>query len=380
MVTDPDVPAPPAARCGRLAVFAATSGHSGVDRVMRNLVGQFDAWGIHVDLLRIRDHGPDIDLSSLVHTRAVDLGTAHVTTALPALVRWLRRERPAALLTDKDRVNRMAIVARALAGVDTRIAVRLGTTVSVNLSDRGWMERGLQRASMRYLYPRADAVIVPSEGVADDLAAYARLDRGHIHVARSPIVTPALTELAARPVDHPWLAPGQPPVILGVGELGYRKDFETLVRAFAHVRRQRPCRLILLGRGRRQTQLRELAEALGIGADLHLPGFEANPYAFMARAALFVLSSRWEGMPVALVEALACGTPAVATDCPSGPAEVLAGGRCGALVPVGDDAAMAAAMLPWLDRRPEPAALEQAIAPYRVKASARAYLNVLARC
>jgi glycosyltransferase involved in cell wall biosynthesis len=174
--------------------------------------------------------------------------------------------------------------------------------------------------------------------------------------------------------------PGQPPVILGVGELGFRKDFETLIRAFARVRRQRPCRLLILGRGRRQSQLRALAEGLGIGPDLHLPGFEANPYAFMAKAALFVLSSRWEGMPVALVEALACGTPAVATDCPSGPAEVLAGGRCGALVPVGDDAAMAAAMLSWLERRPEPAALEQAIAPYRVKASARAYLSILARC
>ena len=379
MPPDPDQAPAPVTPGRRLALFAATSGHSGVDRVLRNLVGQFDAWGLGVDLLRIRGHGPRIDLPPVTGVRPVDLDTAHVNGALPALVRYLRRVRPAALLTDKDRVNRIAIIARALAGVDTRLTVRLGTTVSVNLADRGRLERMVQRASMRHLYPRADAVLVPSAGVADDLAAYAGIERGHIHVVQSPIVTPRLAEMAAQPVSHPWLAPGQPPVILGVGELGFRKDFATLVRAFARVRRQRPCRLVILGRGRRKAELEGLVGELGVAADFDLPGFHPNPYAFMARAGLFVLSSRWEGMPVVLVEALACGTPVVATDCPSGPAEVLAGGHCGALVPVGDDAAMAAAITHWLGRRPEPDALEQTVAPYRIEVSARAYWGVLTR-
>jgi len=362
---------------GRLAIFAATSGHSGVDRIVRNLAIQLDAWGIGVDLLRIRGHGPEIQTGALAHARLVDLGAGHVTTSLPALVRWLRLERPAALLTDKDRVNRIAIIARRLAGVDTRLCVRLGTTVSVNLAGRGRTERWLQRASFRHLYPRADAVIVPSQGVAVDLSDYAGLDGRRIRIVRSPIVTPQLRALAAAQCDHPWLAPDQPPVLLGAGELSFRKDFATLVRAFARVRRERACRLMILGRGRRSAELRALAEQLGVAADLDLPGFTPNPYAFMSRAALFVLSSRWEGFGNVLVEALACGTPAVSTDCPSGPAEVLGDGRCGTLVPVADDAAMAAAIGHWLDRRPDPALFEQAIAPYRVAASARAYLQVL---
>ncbi|AGA90209.1 glycosyltransferase [Thioflavicoccus mobilis 8321] len=367
-------PSRPLITSHRLAIFAATSGHSGVDRVIRNLTFQLDAWGIGVDLLRIRNHGPELDMDALVHARRIDLGADHVNTALPALVRWLRRERPAALLTDKDRVNRIAIVARHLAAVDTRLCVRLGTTVSVNLSDRGGVERLLQRWSIRHLYPHADGVIVPSQGVADDLTHYTGLPHDQIHVVRSPIVTPQLDVLAAAPCDHPWLASDQPPVILGVGELSYRKDFATLVRAVARVRRKRECRLIILGRGRRQAELQALAEQLGIGSDMHLPGFTPNPYSFMSRAAVFVLSSRWEGMPVALVEALACGTPAVATDCPSGPAELLGDGDCGSLVSIGDEAAMATKIDHWLECRPQPALIEQAIAPYRIEASAAAFL------
>jgi glycosyltransferase involved in cell wall biosynthesis len=363
---------------GRIAILAATSGHSGVDRVVRNLSAQLDAWGIGVDLLQIRGHGPTVDLGPLTGARTVDLGSRHVNGALPRLVRWLRRERPAALLTDKDRVNRIAVLARIMARVETRLVVRLGTTVSVNLADRGWLERTLQRASIRHLYPRADAVIVPSRGAADDLLDWAGLDPALVRVVRSPIVTPRLARLAAAPMAHPWLTgTAAPPVVLGVGELGFRKDFETLVRAFAVARRQRPCRLIILGRGRRHAPLRALADSLGVGADVDLPGFNPNPYAFMARAAVFVLSSRWEGMPVALVEALAAGTPAVATDCPSGPAEVLAGGRCGTLVPIGDVAAMAAGIVDWIDHRPDPAALAAAVAPYRIEQSARDYLTAL---
>jgi glycosyltransferase involved in cell wall biosynthesis len=360
----------------RVAVFAATSGHSGVDRVLTNLVTQWAAWGVPVDLLRVRNHGPQMEpLPEQV--RSVDLGRAHVNGALPALVRYLRRERPAAMLTDKDRVNRVAIVARALARGDTRLAVRVGTTVSVNLRGRGAWERWLQRTSMRRLYPLADRVLVPSAGAADDLSAYAGLDRRCIAVVPSPIVTPELERETEEPTDHPWLVDSSVPVILGVGELGYRKDFETLIRAFALVRARRRCRLLILGRGRRREQLLRLADELGVGEDVDLPGFVRNPYAAMARARLFVLSSRWEGMPVVLIESLACRTPVVATDCPSGPGEILGDGSAGALVPVGDSASMAEAIGVWLDREVPDGVFEQAVAPYRIKASAGAYLRAL---
>jgi len=363
-------------RHGRLAVLAATSGHSGVDRVIANLVVQWAAWGLPVDLLKVRKHGPHLDPLP-PGVRLVDLGTAHVNSSLPFLVRYLRRERPAAMLTDKDRVNRMAILACGLARVDTRLAVRIGTTVSVNLRGRGVWERWLQRISMRRLYPLAERVLVPSRGAADDLCAYTGLGRDHICVVPSPIVTPALSRLAAEPADHPWLTDGEIPVVLGVGELGYRKDFETLVRAFAQVRRLRPCRLLILGRGRRREALLELAARLRVGEDVDLPGFSGKPYAAMARARLFVLSSRWEGMPVVLIEALACHTPVVATDCPSGPREILGDGEAGALLPVGDYSAMAAAIQSWLDRRVPATVFERAVAGYRVEHSAAAYLRAL---
>lgn len=346
-----------------------------------NLVRQFSDWGFAVDLLRIRNHGPHLSAAALPGVRIVDLGCAHVSTVLPSLVRYLRRQHPRALLTDKDRVNRVAIVARAVAGTGTRLAVRIGTTVSVNLASRKPLDRWLQRKSMGGLYPLADRVIVPSVGVANDLADYTGIDRGRIQVARSPIVTPELFRLAGESVDHPWLMEHEVPVVLGAGELGYRKDFETLVQAFALVRRKRPCRLVILGRGRRREALLALAEELGIAEDVDLPGFHPNPYGFMARADLFVLSSRWEGMPVVLIEALAAHTPVVATDCPSGPREILDGSGLGSLVPVGGVESMAEAIDTWLDAECPDAGFERAIADYRIEASACAYLEALGmRC
>ncbi len=365
---------------GRLAIFVATSGHSGVDRIIGNLVRQFDAWGVPVDLLKVRGHGPNLDTGALPNVRLIDLGTRHVSSSLPALARYLRRERPLALLSDKDRVNRTAILARKLVGAPTRLAVRLGTTVSVNLARRGAFERWQQRNSIRRLYPLADCVLVPSRGAADDLAEYSGLDPDHIRVIRSPIVTPELRSMAGQAAEHPWLVDHEVPVVLGVGELGYRKDFETLLRAFALVRRGRPCRLLILGRGRRRDALLTLAAELGVAEDVDLPGFHSNPYAYMARADLFVLSSRWEGMPVVLIEALAVHTPVVATDCPSGPREILEQGGLGTLVPVGGTEPMADAIGHWLDAEVADGNFERAIADYRIEASARAYLDSLGIC
>lgn len=358
-----------------LAILAATSGHSGVDRVIRNLVPELGRRGLGVDVLGIRGHGPSLEALP-VGCRHLVLPASHVWGALAPLVSYLRRERPRVLLADKDKVNRAALAARAVAAADTRVFLRLGTTVSHNLASRGLLARTVQRASMRHLYRRAAGVIVPSAGVAEDLAAYAGLPPDHIHVAPNPVVTPLLARLAAEPAPHPWFGEATP-VLLGVGELSERKDFATLVRAFARLRALRPARLVILGEGRRRDELLDLARELGVAADVALPGFVANPYPAMARAAAFALTSRWEGLGIVLVEALALGVPSAACDCPSGPREVLGGGRYGPLVPVGDDAALAAALGDLLDHPPARAHLQEAARPYTVEASADAYLAAM---
>jgi glycosyltransferase involved in cell wall biosynthesis len=211
--------------------------------------------------------------------------------------------------------------------------------------------------------------------VADDGARVAGLNRDAIHVIPNPVITPELTTRAAEPVDHPWLNdPEGPPVVMGVGRLTDAKDFPTLLRAFARLREKRPARLILLGEGKQEEPLRELATELGIGEDVDLPGFAANPYAWMARADAFALSSKVEGSPIVLTEALALGVPAVATDCRSGPREVLAERW---LAPVGDDAALAERLAAVLDAPPDPGTLKASVAAYNADASARRHLEVM---
>ncbi|QIK36702.1 glycosyltransferase [Caldichromatium japonicum] len=360
----------------RIACFFATSGHSGVDRLARHLLPALARRGYQVDLLKIRNHGPEL-AADTPGLRVLDLGVRHTLTALPGLIAYLKRAQPDVLLTDKDRVNRLALAARTIASVSTRLILRIGTTVSVDLASRNRLECWVQRRSIRFLYPLADRVLVPSQGAADDLACYTGLDRRHIQAVPSPIVPASLFENTLPPPDHPWFAPGEPPVILGLGELCARKDFATLIRAFARVRAQRPCRLMILGRGRQRERLLMLTAELGMSRDVEFPGFVPGPYAYLDHARLFVLSSRWEGLPFALVEALAVGTPAVATDCPSGPREVLEGGRYGRLVPVGDDCALAEAIDATLDAPLPRAVLQQTARRFEIESATSAYLEAM---
>ena len=206
------------------------------------------------------------------------------------------------------------------------------------------------------------------------------LPEDRVIVIPNPVITEEMAELARQPVEHPWLQPGQLPVVLASGRYTRQKDFPTLIRAFARVRAQYPCRLIILGRGSREAldDYRHLAAELGVVDDISFPGFVANSYAYTARARLFVLSSIWEGSPNVLTEALALGVPVVATDCPSGPREILRDGQYGPLVVMGDVDGLARAMLDVLRSPPDADFLRQAVAAYHVDVSAQAYLDSLA--
>ncbi len=181
---------------------------------------------------------------------------------------------------------------------------------------------------------------------------------------------------AQEPLEHPWFTPGEPPVVLGVGKLEAQKDFPTLIRAFARVRRAQPARLVILGWEPDRPQLEALVSELGLEDDVALLGHVGNPYPYMARAAVFVLSSHWEGLPTVLIEAMAVGTPVVSTDCESGPAEILDGGKYGSLTPVGDSQSLAEAILNVLvgqSREIAPAWLNH----FTLETSTQQYMKVL---
>ena len=360
----------------RIAILASFSGAGGVERMLVNLMHGLVAAGQSLDLLLIRDEGPHLrGLPAGVNRIA--LGSRHSLLAVPALALYLRRHRPRALLAAKDRAGRAAILARWLAGADTRLVLRLGTNLSAALEGRPTWQRLGRLGPIRLLYPHLDRIVAVSQGVAADTASITGLPVSAIRVIHNPVITPDLARRAAEPCPHPWCQGEGPPFILGAGRLQRQKDFPTLIRAFAQLRQERACRLIIIGEGRERPALEALISQLGLEGQVDLPGFQANPLSFLARARLFVLSSAWEGSPNVLTEAMALGTPVVATDCPSGPAELLDGGRIGPLTRVGDVDALARAMRQALDQPAPPDLLRAAVADYEQSCSARHYLEEL---
>jgi glycosyltransferase involved in cell wall biosynthesis len=183
---------------------------------------------------------------------------------------------------------------------------------------------------------------------------------------------------AAEAVEHPFFKPASPPVFLGVGRLTAQKDFANLIRAFAIVRARMPARLVILGTGDLLGALQQLARMLAVQGDVCFAGFVANPYAYMARSAALVVSSRFEGLSTVLIEGLASGTRIVSTDCPSGPREILEHGRFGALVPVGDPAALAKAMLQSAVDATGPVGVAESLERFQIDRIIGQYLDVLA--
>jgi len=337
----------------RLALFLPKLEDGGAENVMLQLSASFRARGHEVDLVVAVPGGP-LEFRIPPNVRVVDLAATRAVAALPALVRYLRRERPRALLSTLEHSNIIATGAGKLALTGTRVVLREARVLLPPEQRNGWRTTALH-LGMRGFYRAANAIVAVSKSVADSLRNDLGLPADRIHTIYNPVVTADLPQKAAAPLEDPWFAPGAPPVVLGVGRLVAQKDFPTLIRAFAKVRAQRPARLVILGEGEDRGALEALARQLGVGDDVRLPGFERNPFRYMQRATVFALSSVLEGLPGVLIQAMACGCRVISTDSPGGSREILEDGALGPLVKPGDVEGLAhglATLLADADRTP----------------------------
>ena len=379
---------------------------------MLHLARSFTKLGRRVDLLLFRNEGAYVDsvpesvqvfeleagtnlggrllvaradpagISVLLKPLLLPLKTDSSIRYINALKRYLDSQQPDIVLSALTYTNLVALWAKKLSRAQTPVVVSERIALSVHRQNEARKHRWCWRwqfllPMVRRTYQFAAGIVAVSDSVANDLVINAYVDRNAIATIYNPVVDNTISELAKEPLTHPWFDPGQPPVILGVGRLTAQKDFQTLLRAFALLRGEKNIRLLILGEGRQRAELTALAEELGVAADVDMPGFVDNPYQYMARASVFALTSLYEGLPGALIQALACGCPVVSTNCPGGSAEILEDGKYGRLVPVRHDSELADAIRSTLELPPDKEHLKSRAAEFSTENATRNYLDFI---
>ncbi|MGG6267368.1 glycosyltransferase [Leptolyngbya sp. AN03gr2] len=353
----------------RISIFVPSLDIGGAQRVALNLAQGFADQGLNVDLVVQEAVGAFLEQVD-ERVRIVNLNSPGIVGRLRGLTRYLQQEHPTVLLTILDNINTAAI-AKRLSGVSTRIILSLHINLPEPVEDlRTWIKPLL----IRHVYRLADRIVAVSCGVAESIASITGMPFNQIHVISNPIILP--TESTPQ-VSHPWFEPRQPPVILGAGRLVKDKDFVTLIRAFEMVRQQVECRLMILGDGELRSQLEALIDQLGIASEVALPGFVDNPYPYMEAASVFVLSSRIEAFGNVLIEAMAVGTPVIATNCGSGVREILAAGRYGQTVAIANPNELAEGILATLRDPINPEVLKQRAKAFDLDTIVMQYIQVL---
>lgn len=333
--------------------------------------------GHRVDLLvgHVPADSPAQELAQLRGVNVVVLGRRRVSAMIPPLMKYFRRERPDLVFSAQDHLNTAVLVCAILTGAKSKISASSRTTplyaYPANPFRKSWWLYRL----MRKVTWRADALTCVSAEMAEQ---YRAMSGDHRYVCVHNIVsTPRRRERMTEPFAHPWFAEGSIPTLVAAGGLLEVKGFDILLRSVALLRERRPVRLILLGEGPERDRLEKLTESLGLADCVLLEGEVENPLVYFARADAFVLSSRFEGMPNVLIEAMMAGCTPVATDCRTGPSEVITDGKTGYLVPVGDPEALAAAIERALISPIAPDALRRATGPFEEDAVIERHFAIL---
>jgi glycosyltransferase involved in cell wall biosynthesis len=332
----------------RVALFVPSLGGGGAERVMVTLANALAERHFAVDFVLWTESGPLRGLlSDKVHV--VALGTYNPVKVILGFARFLKTYKPEVVISALFVGNIIAALAKAASCSRTHLILTEHVAISTYLRNE---PRRLRRLCipplMRLTYLLAQNIVAVSRGVAQSLApVLGKTTSNRITVIYNPIDLARIEAMAAAADENG--ASWNVPTIINVGRLIEQKDQQTLIQAFAKVRSHRPCRLVILGEGEKRETLAALVRKLGVGSDVLMPGFIANPYSWMRKSAVFVLSSKFEGLPTVLIEAMQCGTPVISADCPSGPAEILEAGQWGRLFPPGDVDGLASAIQDALD-------------------------------
>ncbi len=355
-----------------IAFFVPSLRGGGAEKMMIHLANSFANRGLQVDLIMAEDSGV---YEMPKNVNKVCFKVSKLKYSSFPLIKYLHYKKPYVLIATMEHASIIAVLANFLARSRTKIIARVANTLSLSLQGTPLRRRLIRKYGAMFFYRFADRVVANSKGSAEDLIKTLKLKRDKVKVIYNPTVTPDIFEKAKEEVDHKWLKNKKSLVLLAVGRLHQQKDFPTLIKAFNKLKRE--AKLIILGEGEKRKELEKLIKELNLEDSVDIPGFVDNPYAYMARADVYVLSSRWEGLPNTLIEAIACGTPVVSTNCPSGPSEILENGKYGKLVPVGDTNSLAEAIEEALENPIDKEVLQERGKYFSVERAAGEYLNLI---
>jgi glycosyltransferase involved in cell wall biosynthesis len=331
----------------RVALFVPSLGGGGAERVMVTLANALAERRFAVDFVLWTETGPLRNLLS-EKVQVVALGTCNPARLVFRLARFLKTSKPEVVISALFVANIIVALAKAASRSRTHLILTEHVAIGTYLRNEPRLVRRLcVPPLMKLTYVVAQNIVAVSRGAAKSLVAVLGKNTSkRITVIYNPIDLARIDAMAAA---DDKIVSWNVPTIINVGRLTEQKDQQTLIQAFAKVRSHRPCRLVILGEGEKRETLAASAHKLGVGDDVLMPGFIANPYSWMRKSAVFVLSSKFEGLPTVLIEAMQCGVSVISADCPSGPAEILQHGQWGKLFVPGNVDALACAIDEALD-------------------------------
>lgn len=358
----------------KITVLTGRYALSGVPLAQARFARALAAAGHEVDFL-IGAINEGFSAPSIKGVSVTNLEKQRVSALLPSLVRYFRIRGPEVVFSAGDHLNAVVLMAALASGSKAKIScssrVTPFDTYSTVRFSKGWV----LKQAMRVLMPRADALTCVS---SDMVLQYREVFADARHVCVYNIVVDSASELRMRePVEEAWLTKKQGPVLVAAGGLVPWKGFAELLTAMSLLRSKSDARLIILGEGPQRAELEAQIRNLGLEDTVKLLGNVENPLKYFALADVFVLSSHVEGLPNVLVEAMMCGCTAVATNCPTGPREVLQDGKYGYLVPMKDPPALADGILRAIAEPVDRTRLEEAVAPFRENAVLARHFEIL---